>query len=68
VRANVTTAKAAVQARAAITDAISAAREWAEHRTARGAAKPVPRPVAALVASGELDAKDGEMAVMIPAG
>jgi predicted RNase H-like HicB family nuclease len=53
-------------AEAAISDAISAAREWAEHRTAKGAAMPIPRPVAMIVATGELDIQAGETAVMIP--
>jgi predicted RNase H-like HicB family nuclease len=53
-------------AEAAIADAISATREWAEHRTAKGAAMPVPRPIGAIVAVGEPDARAGETAAMIP--
>ena len=47
-------------AEAAITDAISAAREWAEHRSATGAALPNPSPV------GQVGVEVGETAVMIP--
>jgi predicted RNase H-like HicB family nuclease len=42
-------------AEAAIVDAVSAAREWAEHRDAKGAAMPVPRPISQIIADGELD-------------
>ena len=53
-------------AEAAIADAISAAREWAEHRSAKGAAMPAPRPLRQIIRDGELDVPAGEMAVMIP--
>ena len=53
-------------AEAAIADAISAAREWAEHRGTKGAAVPDPTPLSQFVASGELNVAAGETAVMIP--
>jgi hypothetical protein len=53
-------------AEAAIADAVSAAREWAEHFSARGSDLPAARPLARIIADGELDAAAGETAVMIP--
>jgi len=53
-------------AEAAIADAISAAREWAEHRTALGAGVPPPRRLDEIIAAGELDVAAGETAVMLP--
>ena len=53
-------------AEAAIADAISAVREWAEHRNARGGAVPAPRRLGEIMAAGELDVAAGETAVMIP--
>jgi predicted RNase H-like HicB family nuclease len=53
-------------AEAAIGDAISAAREWAEHRKAKGAAMPASRPLNEIIGNGELDPLAGETAVMIP--
>jgi predicted RNase H-like HicB family nuclease len=53
-------------AEAAITDAISAAREWAEHRNAKGVALPVSRPLRQIISDGEMDVRAGETAVMIP--
>ena len=53
-------------AEAAIADAISAVREWAEHRKAKGVAMPAPRPVGQILHDGELDVGAGETAVMIP--
>jgi predicted RNase H-like HicB family nuclease len=53
-------------AEAAIADAISAAREWAEHRDAKGSVMPVPRPLSQIIADGELDVSAGETAVMLP--
>ena len=47
-------------AEAAIADAISAAREWAEHQGAKGTALPRPRPLAELIEQGELDGQSGE--------
>jgi len=51
---------------AAIADAASAARAWAEHRNAKGAVLPLPRPLAEIIRDGELDPGAGEVAVMIP--
>jgi predicted RNase H-like HicB family nuclease len=53
-------------AEAAITDAISATREWAEHRNAKGAPMPVSRSLVQIIQAGELDVEVGETAVMIP--
>jgi len=53
-------------AEAAIADAISAAREWAKHRSGRGAAMPAARPLSQIIRDGELDVAAGEAAVMIP--
>ena len=53
-------------AEAAIADTISAAREWAEHRTSKGAAMPASRPLRQIMRDGELDVRAGETAVMIP--
>jgi predicted RNase H-like HicB family nuclease len=53
-------------AEAAIADAISGAREWAEHQGAKGQAMPKPRPLAQLIKAGELDGPSGETAVMVP--
>ncbi len=53
-------------AEAAIADTISAARGWAEHRTAKGAAMPASRPLRQIIRDGELDVRAGETAVMIP--
>ncbi|MGE0749242.1 MAG: type II toxin-antitoxin system HicB family antitoxin [Variibacter sp.] len=49
---------------AAISDAISAAREWAAHAVSKGVAIPRPRPMTAVMLSGEVEA--GEATVMIP--
>jgi predicted RNase H-like HicB family nuclease len=51
---------------AAITDATSAAREWAEHRIGKGQGVPVGRPLRQIIDEGELDVAAGEIAVMIP--
>jgi predicted RNase H-like HicB family nuclease len=53
---------------AAIADATSAAREWAEHQSSRGVAVPEPRTVKAVLADPdiEFDAGAGESVVMIP--
>jgi predicted RNase H-like HicB family nuclease len=53
-------------AEAAIADAISAAREWADYRSTKGAALPAPRRLGDIIAAGELDARAGETAVMLP--
>jgi hypothetical protein len=51
---------------AAIADAISAAREWADYRGTRGKALPAARPLRQLIHGGELDLRAGDTAVMIP--
>lgn len=53
-------------AEAAIADGTSAAREWAEHFSAKGKAMPVSRPLSQIINNGELDVAAGESAVMIP--
>jgi predicted RNase H-like HicB family nuclease len=50
----------------AIADAVSAAREWAEHRGAKGLALPARRGVGELLAAGEVDVAAGEATVLIP--
>lgn len=51
---------------AAIDDAISAAREWAEHRRAKDKSLPSPRSLPQIIAAGEIDQAAGETAVLIP--
>ena len=51
---------------AAISDAISAAREWAEATLAAGRRPPAARSVADLLTAGESDPAAGESAVMVP--
>lgn len=51
---------------AAIADVISAAREWAEHRRAKGLAIPTATSIADLIAAGAIDVAAGEATVMIP--
>jgi predicted RNase H-like HicB family nuclease len=51
---------------AAIADATSAARDWAEHRNAKGASLPASRPLSQILRDGELDVAAGESAVMVP--
>jgi predicted RNase H-like HicB family nuclease len=53
-------------AEAAIADAISAAREWAEYRNTKGVALPPFRALRQIIQNGELDVQAGETAVMIP--
>jgi len=53
-------------AEAAIADAVSAVREWAEHRSARGAAMPTARPLPQIIRDGEMDVRAGETGVMLP--
>lgn len=50
----------------AISDAVSAARDWASASIAAGRALPSARTVAEILHDGELDASTGESAVMIP--
>lgn len=51
---------------AAVDDAISAAREWAEHWLSKGNPLPAPRSLGQIVAAGELDQAAGELPVLIP--
>jgi hypothetical protein len=53
-------------AEAAIADATSAAREWAEHWVGKGKGDPVARPVRQITRDGELDVAADETAVMVP--
>ncbi len=53
-------------AEAAIADATSAAREWAEHMQGRGKTLPVARPLSQIVRDGDIDLAAGEIAVMVP--
>jgi len=53
-------------AEAAIADATSAVREWAEHRRTKGAPMPIPRLLSKIIGDGELDVTAGETAVLIP--
>ncbi|MSP03365.1 MAG: ribbon-helix-helix protein, CopG family [Acetobacteraceae bacterium] len=55
-----------VTADAAIADATSAVRKWAEHRKGKGVPMPVFRSLGQIVRDGELDVAAGETAVMIP--
>ena len=47
---------------AAISDAVSAAREWAEHQRGKGNALPTPRPIVDVMK----EAEPGEAAVIVP--
>lgn len=51
---------------AAIADAISAVREWAEHRVGKGDALPAPRGLGEILGADPPDTMAGETAVMIP--
>ena len=51
---------------AAIADAISAVREWAETMIARGGSLPRARSIAELLKADEIDVGAGESAVMVP--
>jgi predicted RNase H-like HicB family nuclease len=51
---------------AAIADAISAAREWSEHKSGRGAAIPAARSVSEIVETEKPDPNAGETVVFIP--
>jgi predicted RNase H-like HicB family nuclease len=53
-------------AEAAIADAVSAAREWAEHRHAKTRTLPAARGLAQIIADEKADLQPHEMAVMIP--
>jgi predicted RNase H-like HicB family nuclease len=51
---------------AAMTDAISALQEYAEHLTSVGGVLPAPRSVMEIITSKEMDPTLGESAVIIP--
>ncbi len=51
---------------AALADAISAAREWVEHRRVVGLDLPPPRKLAEIGAAENIDASTGELAVVVP--
>jgi len=53
-------------AEAAIADVVSAAREWADFRAAKGAVLPPARPLAEILHDEGADLQPGEIAVMIP--
>jgi predicted RNase H-like HicB family nuclease len=53
-------------AEAAISDAMSAARDWLAHRQTKGEGSPKPRTLAQLLKAGEIDAARNEAAVMVP--
>jgi predicted RNase H-like HicB family nuclease len=53
-------------AEAALADAISAVREWAEHRRVAGLGLPFPRKLAEIGVTESIDASAGEMAVVVP--
>ncbi len=53
-------------AEAAMTDAMSAAREWIAHKRSKGEAVPNPRTVAQLVKAEKIDTGRNEAAVIIP--
>jgi predicted RNase H-like HicB family nuclease len=53
-------------AEAAIADVVSAAREWADFRTAKGAILPPARPLGEILHDEGADLQPGEIAVMIP--
>jgi predicted RNase H-like HicB family nuclease len=51
---------------AAIADAMSAAREWIGHREAKGQATPKARNMAQILKMEKIDAKQNEVAVIVP--
>ncbi len=51
---------------AAINDATSAAREWAQHRSTKGVELPAARTLRQIIGDGEMNQEAGEIAVMIP--
>jgi predicted RNase H-like HicB family nuclease len=51
---------------AAISDAISAAREWGEHQKSKGIEIPPARTVAQILQAEGIDTASGESAVLIP--
>jgi predicted RNase H-like HicB family nuclease len=57
---------AGASAEAALSDAMSAAREWLGHRALKNEAPPKPRNMAQLLKAGEIEAARNEIAVLIP--
>ena len=51
---------------AALTDAMSAAREWISHRIIKNQAPPKSRNMAQILKAGEIEAARNEVAVMVP--
>jgi predicted RNase H-like HicB family nuclease len=51
---------------AALTDAMSAAREWLGHRATKGEAPPKPRTMAQSLKAEEINPAANEMAVLVP--
>jgi predicted RNase H-like HicB family nuclease len=51
---------------AALTDAMSAAREWLAHRATKGETLPKPRTMAQILKAEEIDPAANEMAVLVP--
>jgi predicted RNase H-like HicB family nuclease len=51
---------------AAIADAVSAARDWVEHREAKGFSLPPARSLDQIIRDGLIDVQAGDTAVMIP--
>jgi predicted RNase H-like HicB family nuclease len=51
---------------AALTDAMSAAREWINHRMIKNQVAPKPRSMAQILKAGEIEAKRNEVAVIVP--
>ena len=52
---------------AALSDAMSAAREWVAHRATKGEAAPRARTLAEILKAEEIDAASNEVAVLVPA-
>ena len=51
---------------AALTDAMSAAREWLAHRATKGETLPKPRTMAQILKAEEIDPAANEIAVLVP--
>ena len=51
---------------AALSDAMSAAREWVAHRATKGEAAPRARTLAEILKVEEIDAASNEVAVLVP--
>jgi predicted RNase H-like HicB family nuclease len=51
---------------AALSDAMSAAREWINHRTTKGLALPKARSLSQIMKAGEIETANNEIAVIVP--